>query len=66
MSAAKRVLCAHNYVLMQDSCPGCDAEGETSHTAEPVKVKPSWATRVLTRCRRCSQVPSHRIHRGTK
>ncbi|MEV6046066.1 hypothetical protein [Streptomyces xanthochromogenes] len=62
MSAAARVLCTHGYVLMQDSCPCCDAESETPHKADPVKVVPSWTKRVHTRCRRCAQIPSHRIH----
>lgn len=64
MTAAK-VLCAHGYVLMQDSCPGCDAEREEPHPADPVKVVPSWTVRVHTRCRRCSLVPSARIHKRT-
>lgn len=57
-----RVRCAHGYVFLQDSCPGCDSEGETPHEAEPVQVKPGWAMRVMTRCRRCGEIPSHRIH----
>ena len=58
-----RVLCAHGYYLLQDSCPGCDHECETPHEAEPVKVKPGWAMRVMTRCRRCGGVASDRIHK---
>lgn len=56
--------CAHGYILMQDSCPGCDAEQETPHTADPVAVLPRWAPRGMIRCRRCSLAPSHRIHRA--
>lgn len=59
-----RVECAHGYILMQDSCPNCDAESEERHTPDPVKVKPEWATTTYTRCRNCGQVPSHRIHRA--
>jgi hypothetical protein len=62
MRAATRVLCAHGYVLMQDSCPGCDAEAEAPHVADPVTVRPSWNNRPFKRCRRCALVPSHRIH----
>ncbi|MEU5557383.1 hypothetical protein AB0H47_14850 [Streptomyces globisporus] len=47
---------------MQDSCPGCDAEQEQPHQAEPVDVVPSWTPRRHRRCRRCSLVASHRIH----
>lgn len=57
-----RPLCAHGYVLMQDSCPGCDHATETPHPADPVSVRPSWATRDYRRCRRCAQIPSHPIH----
>lgn len=57
-----RPLCAHGYFLMQDSCPGCDAEKEIPHPAIPIRVKPSWAKHFHTRCQRCSQRPSHRIH----
>jgi hypothetical protein len=57
-----RVLCAHGYVLMQDSCPGCDHEAETPHQGDPVKVVPSWTSTPHTRCRRCSLRPSDLIH----
>lgn len=57
-----RVLCAHEYVLMQDSCPGCDHEGYTPHPADVVPVRPRWAKRTLRRCRRCGQVGSARVH----
>jgi hypothetical protein len=59
-------LCAHGYGLMRDSCPGCDAEQERTHDAEPVKVKPRWARGTMTRCRRCALIPSHPIHRPGK
>ncbi|MHC3392053.1 hypothetical protein ACLQ2E_21700 [Streptomyces lavendulocolor] len=59
---ADRVLCAHGYVLMQDSCPGCDHESETPHQADPVRVVPSWTSTPHKRCRRCSLRPSDRIH----
>ncbi|MFJ5804813.1 hypothetical protein [Streptomyces sp. NPDC093093] len=62
MSDRVRVLCAHGYVLMQDSCPCCDAEQETPHQADPVRVVPSWTSTPHTRCRRCSLRPSDRIH----
>lgn len=61
-----RVLCSHDYVLMQDSCPGCDHESETPHPAEPVAVRPAWAKGPMKRCRRCGQRPSHRIHKAVK
>lgn len=61
----KRVRCAHDYWLMQDSCPGCDHEQETPHEADPVTVRPRWAKRDMRRCRRCALVPSHKIHRAT-
>jgi hypothetical protein len=60
------VRCAHDYGLMRDSCPGCDAEQETPHAADPVTVRPSWAKRDMRRCRRCSLTPSHRIHRAPR
>lgn len=63
-SGPGRVLCAHGYVLMQDSCPCCDREQETPHEADPVAVHPRWAKRPLRRCRRCSLVTAHQIHRG--
>lgn len=58
----ERVRCAHDYWLMQDSCPGCDAEQETPHEADPVTVRPTYAKRDMRRCRRCALVPSHAIH----
>ncbi|SDM76340.1 hypothetical protein SAMN05444921_11312 [Streptomyces wuyuanensis] len=58
----ERVLCAHGYVLMQDSCPGCDHESENPHPADAVSVVPSWSDRSHTRCRRCGKRPSNRIH----
>jgi hypothetical protein len=58
----ERVRCAHDYWLMQDSCPGCDAEQETPHAADPVTLRPAWARRDMRRCRRCGLVPSHAIH----
>jgi hypothetical protein len=58
------VLCAHHYGLMRDSCPGCDAEQEVPHEADPVTVRPTWAKRDMRRCRRCALVPSHAIHRA--
>lgn len=58
-----RVQCAHGYVLMQDSCPGCDAEQEQAHEPDPVRVWPAWSPRPLARCRRCSGRRSDRIHR---
>lgn len=58
-----KFLCAHGYVLLQDSCPGCDAEQERPHKADPVKVVPSWSKRTHTRCRRCSLAPSAAIHK---
>lgn len=54
--------CAHGYGLMRDSCPGCDAEQEREHVADPVRVKPAWARQWMRRCRRCGFVASHRIH----
>ncbi len=54
--------CAHGYGLMRDSCPGCDADQERPHLADPVRVWPAWAKRPLTRCRRCALVPSARVH----
>ncbi|MFJ2196935.1 hypothetical protein [Streptomyces violaceusniger] len=62
----ERVRCAHNYLLMQDSCPGCDAEQETPHEADPVAVRPRWAKGDMRRCRRCALVPSHAIHRAQR
>lgn len=61
-----RPLCAHDYVLMQDSCPGCDAERERPHQADPVTVRPRWANRDMRRCRRCALVPSDRIHQEAR
>ncbi|MDH6116879.1 putative Zn finger protein [Kitasatospora sp. GAS204A] len=63
MSSTARILCAHGYVLMQDSCPGCDSAEETPHPADPVKVRPSWSSRTLTRCRTCGKTPGHQIHK---
>lgn len=57
-----RTRCAHGYFLMQDSCPGCDAEQEREHAADPVRVRPDWARQWMRRCRRCGLTPSHRIH----
>nr|WTB07414.1 hypothetical protein OG546_26255 [Streptomyces antimycoticus] len=62
----ERVRCTHNYWLMQDSCPGCDAEQETPHEADPVAVRPRWAKGDMRRCRRCALVPSHAIHRAPR
>lgn len=58
-----KVLCAHGYTLMHDSCPGCDWESERPHTADMVKVAPAWSDTPHLRCRRCSQVGAHRVHR---
>lgn len=57
-----KVKCDHGYVLMQDSCPGCDVMEETPHAATPVRVRPSWSNRSHTRCTACSLIPSNRIH----
>lgn len=61
-TAPQRVRCVHDYVLLQDSCPGCDHAQETPHTADPVTVRPRWAKRDMRRCRRCALQPSARIH----
>lgn len=61
-----RVRCAHDYYLLQDSCPGCDREQETPHPADPVDVWPTWAKRAMRRCRRCGLVPSDRVHRRAR
>jgi uncharacterized Zn finger protein len=61
-----RVLCAHGYVLMQDSCPGCDHMGETPHVADVVRVVPSWTATVHRRCRQCGLVGSAKIHKGNR
>lgn len=60
------VPCAHGYGLMRDSCPGCDAEQERPHQADPVTIRPEYAKRDMRRCRRCSLVPSHAIHRAAR
>ncbi|MEV5133570.1 hypothetical protein AB0K87_24380 [Streptomyces sp. NPDC053705] len=60
------VTCAHGYGLMRDSCPGCDAEQETPHEADPVTVRPAWGKRNMRRCRRCALVPSNPIHRAKR
>ncbi|MFE7316427.1 hypothetical protein ACFU7T_25545 [Streptomyces sp. NPDC057555] len=59
---AATVRCAHDYGLLRDSCPGCDAEQERPHQADPVRVIPSWTHRPYRRCRRCALRPSHPIH----
>lgn len=56
--------CAHGYGLLRDSCPGCDAEQETPHDADPVTLRPEWAKRDMRRCRRCTLRPSHPIHKA--
>lgn len=56
------VLCAHDYGLMRDSCPGCNLMEETPHVADIVSVKPAWSNRTLKRCRHCAQTRSHKIH----
>lgn len=61
-----RIQCAHGYVLMQDSCPGCDAEQDTPHEADPVTVRPRWAKGTMRRCRRCALRPSHYIHKAQR
>lgn len=58
-----RVLCAHGYVLLQDTCPGCDAEEEKPHDADPVSVYSRWAKADVRRCRKCGMSPSHHIHK---
>jgi len=58
--------CAHGYGLLRDSCPGCDAEQETPHDADPVTIRPEWAKRNMRRCRRCTLRPSHPIHKAAK
>ncbi|MFC8584205.1 hypothetical protein ACFUGD_06570 [Streptomyces sp. NPDC057217] len=61
--ADTRPRCAHGYVLAQDSCPGCDAEQERPHKADPVTVRPEWAKRDRRVCRECGHSPAHKIHR---
>ncbi|MFD5610466.1 PP2C family protein-serine/threonine phosphatase [Kitasatospora sp. NPDC127060] len=59
-----RVLCAHDCVLMQDGCSGCDAAEELPHPADPVTVRSPWTSRMVKRCRTCAQPPNRRIHRS--
>jgi len=58
-----RVRCVHGYVLMQDSCPGCDAESERPHPADMVTVRAEWMKRPGRRCRRCSLTERASVHR---
>lgn len=57
--------CDHGYILMQDSCPGCDAMEETRHPATPTTVRVSWSRKPYKRCTACSLIPSHPIHKDT-
>lgn len=61
-----RVRCAHDYWLMQDSCPGCDAEQERPHAPEMVTVHPEWSNRPIEQCRRCSLRNGAAIHKPSK
>jgi hypothetical protein len=56
------VHCDHGYVLMQDSCPGCDAMQETPHVATTTRVTPPWTNRTHIRCTACTRVASAPIH----
>lgn len=58
---ADKILCDHGYVLMQDSCPGCDAMKERKHKDDMVRVM-GFKGRDVNRCRACGQVASHRMH----
>ncbi|MEV7123965.1 PP2C family protein-serine/threonine phosphatase [Kitasatospora griseola] len=65
-ASTSRVLCAHGYVLEQNSCPGCDAAEDAPHPADPVRVHPAWAPRPLTRCRTCGQPSRRRVHKAAE
>lgn len=58
---ADKILCDHGYVLMQDSCPGCDQMSEVRHKDDMVRVM-GFKGRDVNRCRACGQVASHRMH----
>ena len=53
--------CAHGYILMQDSCPGCDHASENKHAPEMVRVM-GFKGRDVSRCTQCGQVKSHPAH----
>lgn len=60
-------LCAHGYVLLQDSCPSCDHYSETPHASEPVTFfytrYGETRRRRYVRCRHCAQIDGARVHR---
>lgn len=60
-----RVRCAHDYWLVQDSCPGCDAEQETPHAPEIVFVT-GFRGRVVKRCMQCGGIASAPQHVATR
>lgn len=57
----EKIKCDHGYVLMQDSCPGCDAAWRTRHTATPVRVM-GFKGRAVMRCTACSLPKGHEVH----
>jgi hypothetical protein len=58
----KTALCAHNRVLGQEACPGCDAACTRPHRADPATIRPPWAGKALLRCRRCGWHPAATHH----
>lgn len=59
---ADKIQCDHGYVLMQDSCPNCDAMQETKHEPKMVRVM-GFKGRGVRRCTACGQATSHPAHK---
>lgn len=59
---ADKIQCDHGYVLMQDSCPGCDAMSETKHEPRMVRVM-GFKGRAVRRCTACGEPASHPSHK---
>lgn len=58
---AGKLQCDHGYVLMQDSCPGCDAAEDVKHAPAMVRVM-GFKGRPVSRCLACGRARSHQAH----
>jgi len=64
-SDLRKIPCVHGYILMQDSCPGCDAAREIQHKPD-VRPMLGFKGRMVRRCIVCGQQASDAAHKPEK
>lgn len=56
------LICTHGYLLLVDTCFGCDSAAKKTHKSDPVHVVPTDGSPTVVRCRQCGQPASHGAH----